>query len=68
MVNGLKPNKPNDFKVINPCNEEPCAIISLGSKEDTNFAIKSAKYAFETWKETTKEDRLDYLEEITLCL
>ena len=65
-INGqwVEPNKPNDFKVINPCNEEPCATISLGSKEDTNFAIKSAKYAFETWKETSKEDRLDYLKKL----
>jgi len=65
-INGqwVEPNKPNDFKVINPCNEEPCAIISLGSKEDTNSAIKSAKYAFKTWKETTKEDRLDYLKKL----
>jgi aldehyde dehydrogenase (NAD+) len=65
-INGewVKPKIPNDFKVINPCNEEPCAIISLGSKDDTNSAIKSAKYAFETWKETTKEDRLNYLEKL----
>ncbi len=65
-INGrwVEPKKPNDFNVINPCNEDPCAIISLGSKEDTNAAIKSAKNAFETWKETTKEDRLDYLEKL----
>jgi len=65
-INGqwVEPKKPNDFKVINPCNEDPCAIISLGSKEDTNAAIKSAKNAFETWKETTKEDRLNYLEKL----
>ena len=65
-INGrwVEPKKPNDFSVINPCNEDPCAIISLGSKEDTNAAIKSAKNAFETWKETTKEDRLDYLEKL----
>jgi aldehyde dehydrogenase (NAD+) len=65
-INGqwVEPNKPNDFKIINPCNEDPCAIISLGSKEDVNAAIKSAKDAFETWKETTKEDRLDYLEKL----
>ena len=32
-----KPSKPNDFEVINPSNEEPFAIISLGdAKEDTN--------------------------------
>ena len=65
-INGrwVEPKKPNDFNVINPGNEDPCAIISLGSKEDTNAAIKSAKNAFETWKETTKEDRLDYLEKL----
>ena len=65
-INGrwVEPKKPNDFSVINPCNEDPCAIISLGSKEDTNAAIKSAKNAFETWKETTKEDRLNYLEKL----
>ena len=65
-INGrwVEPKKPNDFSVINPCNEDSCAIISLGSKEDTNAAIKSAKNAFETWKETTKEDRLDYLEKL----
>jgi len=65
-INGqwVEPKKANDFNVINPCNEDPCAIISLGSKEDTNAAIKSAKNAFETWKETTKEDRLNYLEKL----
>ena len=65
-INGrwVEPSKPNDFKVINPCNEDPCAIISLGLKEDTNTAVKSAKVAFETWKETTKEERLNYLEKL----
>ncbi|MDB2514779.1 aldehyde dehydrogenase family protein [Candidatus Pelagibacter bacterium] len=65
-INGqwVEPNKPNDFKVINPCNEDPCAIISIGSKEDTNAAVKSAKDALDTWKETTKEDRLNYLEKL----
>ena len=65
-INGrwVKPNKPNDLKVINPSNEDTCAIISLGSKEDINTAVKSAKDAFETWKETNKEDRLHFLEKL----
>tara|TARA_B100001175_G_scaffold188335_1_gene159775 strand:+ start:27 stop:1457 length:1431 start_codon:yes stop_codon:yes gene_type:complete len=65
-INGkwISPSKSNDFEVINPSNEESCAIISLGSKEDTNAAVKSAKDAFETWKETTKEDRLNLLEKL----
>ena len=56
--------KENDCEVINPCNEEPFATISLGSKEDTDLAVKSAKTAFESWKETTKEERINYLEKL----
>ena len=60
----VDPVKKNDFEVINPCNEDPCAIISLGSKEDTNRAVKAAKTAFETWKETSKEERIKLLEKL----
>ena len=65
-INGkwISPSRSNDFEVINPSNEESFAIISLGSKEDTNAAVKAAKDAFETWKETTKEDRLNLLEKL----
>ena len=59
-INGkwIKPWKPNDFEVINPSNEEPFAVISLGSKEDTDFAVKAAKSAFIKCKETSKEERI----------
>ena len=60
----VDPIKKNDFDVINPCNEDPCAVISLGSKEDTNRAVKAAKTAFETWKETSKEERIKLLEKL----
>ncbi len=67
-INGkwVDPVEKNDFEVINPCNEDPCAIISLGSKKDTDNAVKAAKTAFETWKETSKEERLDLLEKLLL--
>ena len=60
----VDPIKKNDFDVINPCNEDSCAIISLGSTEDTNRAVKAAKTAFETWKETSKEERIKLLEKL----
>ena len=65
-INGqwVKPSKPNDFEVINPSNEEPFAIISLGSKEDTDAAVKAAKEAFVKWKETSKEERINLLEKL----
>jgi len=65
-INGkwVKPSKPNDFKVINPSNEEPFAVISLGSKDDTDSAVKAAKKAFAKWKETSKEERINLLEKL----
>ena len=62
-INGkwVKPFKSNDFKVINPSNEEPFAVISLGSKEDSDSAVKAAKNAFVNWKETSKEERISLL-------
>ena len=60
----VDPIKKNDFDVINPCNEDPFAVISLGSTEDTNRAVKAAKTAFETWKETSKEERIKLLEKL----
>jgi len=65
-INGkwVTPSKKNDFEVINPSNEEPFAIISLGYKEDTNAAVKAAKNAFIKWKETSKEERLVLLEKL----
>ena len=63
-INGkwVSPVKPNDFDVIDPSTEEAFAVISLGSIEDTDKAVSAAKVAFETWRETSKEERVKLLE------
>ena len=65
-INGewVDPLKKDDFEVINPCNEDPFAIISLGSNEDTNLAVNAAKNSFKTWKDSKKKDRLNLLEQL----
>jgi len=65
-INGewISPSKTNDFEVINPSNEEPYAVISLGFKEDTDAAVTAAKKAFAKWKETSKEERITLLEKL----
>ncbi len=62
--NWVDPFNPNDLDVINPSTEEVCAVISLGTKEDTNKAVKAAKLAFATWKDTSKKERIDLLEKL----
>ena len=65
-INGkwTDPIKAKNFDVINPSTEEVCAVISLGGSEDTDLAVKSAKSSFETWKETSKEERVKLLEKL----
>ncbi len=50
--------------MINPSNEEPCAVISLGGKADTDAAVTAAKDAFPSWAVTPKEERLALAERI----
>lgn len=65
-INGqwVAPAQPNDFEVIDPSTEEPCAIISLGSEADTNAAVAAAKAALPGWMATPVEDRIAMVEKL----
>ena len=65
-INGqwVSPARTNDFEVINPSTEEPCAVISLGAKEDTDAAVAAARNAFDGWSQTSKEERMALLEKL----
>ena len=65
-INGdwVEPHTPNDHKVIDPSNEEPYVTISLGGTEDTNKAVSAAKNSFNTWKNSSQEERLSLLEKL----
>ncbi|NBQ49309.1 MAG: aldehyde dehydrogenase family protein [Marivivens sp.] len=58
-INGewVAPDTPNDCAVINPSNEEPCAVISLGGQADTDKAVAAAKAAFPAWAATSPAER-----------
>ena len=65
-INGkwVSPKSDKSIKVINPATEEVCAEISLGSKEDVNDAVLSAKESFKTWAFSSKKERLEPLEKL----
>ena len=65
-INGkwVDPINKNELEVIDPSNEEVCAVISLGDSEDTNLAVESAKKAFPIWSSTSKEERIKLLENL----
>jgi len=65
-INGewVSPAKANDYEVINPSTEQPCAVISLGGEPDTQAAVEAAKQAFDSWRQTLKSERLALIEKL----
>lgn len=60
----VDPVTPKTLDVINPANEEVAGHISLGSEADVDKAVKAAQKAFETYSQTTREERIELLERI----
>ncbi|MDA9802494.1 aldehyde dehydrogenase family protein [Gammaproteobacteria bacterium] len=52
------------IEVINPSNESVIGSISVGTKEDIDLAVASAKEAFKTFGFSSKEERIELLESI----
>lgn len=60
----VDPEKRNDFAIINPATEEPVGTISLGTAADVDKAVDAASCAFESFSESSLEQRLDLLRRI----
>jgi aldehyde dehydrogenase (NAD+) len=60
----VAPAQERDFPVINPATEEPVATISLGGAADVDKAVAAAKKAFESYSETTADQRREFLRNI----
>ncbi len=61
----VAPARPNDFEVIDPSTEDPCAVISLGSQADTDAAVAAARRAFDAWAfDTSPADRRALVEKL----
>ncbi|MDA9643033.1 aldehyde dehydrogenase family protein [bacterium] len=59
-INGewVDPVDPQHLDVINPATEESIAKIAMGNSEDVNKAVAAAKNAFDSFSQTSKEERL----------
>ena len=60
----VAPAAAKTLDVINPANEEVAGRISMGSAADVDTAVKAARKAFETFSQTSREERIDLLERI----
>ena len=66
-INGewVEPNGSDTVDVINPATEDVIGTIALGTHEDVDAAVAAAQNAFETFSQTTVEERLELLNKIT---
>jgi aldehyde dehydrogenase (NAD+) len=60
----VAPTRAHEFPVINPATEAVIATISLGTATDVDKAVAAAKRAFESFSETSPEERLALLQKI----
>jgi aldehyde dehydrogenase (NAD+) len=60
----VDPVEPRTLDVVNPATEEAYGRISIGSSADVDKAVAAAKRAFETFSQTTREERKDLLQAI----
>ena len=62
-INGewVTPQSKNTMPVMNPATEEQFGIVAMGNVDDVNLAVSAANTAFETFSQTSKEERLKLL-------
>jgi len=65
-INGewVDPSTTQTLDVINPATELPIGKIAMGGEEDVNRAVAAAAAAFETYSQTSREERIALLEAI----
>jgi aldehyde dehydrogenase (NAD+) len=60
----VSPTAARDWEIINPATEEPIATISLGSAADVDKAVAAATRAFESYSQTSVEERVALLKRV----
>ena len=60
----VDPVTPKSRPVVNPATEQPMYDIALGSAADVDKAVVAARRAFETFSQTTREERVALLTRI----
>ncbi|MEM1334528.1 MAG: aldehyde dehydrogenase family protein [Actinomycetota bacterium] len=61
----VEPSTTETLEVINPATEQPIGTIALGGPADVDAAVAAAQRAFESWSQTSVEERLALLNKIT---
>ena len=66
-INGawVEPSTETTLEVINPATEQAITSIALGGMADVDAAVAAAKAAFDSFSQTSREERVELLDKIT---
>ncbi len=60
----VTPLSRTEFPVMNPASEQQVGTITLGNEADVDRAVAAARKAFDAFSQTTKQERLQLLENL----
>ena len=60
----VDPVSRNTLDVVDPATEEAIATIAIGDADDVDAAVAAARDAFESYSQTSREERLDLFDRI----
>jgi aldehyde dehydrogenase (NAD+) len=63
-----KPLTTETIDVISSASEKPIGRVPRGSGDDVDRAVKAARSAFETWSQTSIQERVDWLEKLSAAM
>ena len=63
----VEPLGTKTIDVVNPATEQVVGRVSLGTAEDVDKAVAAARKAFETYSQTTQQERIALIERIQGC-
>ena len=65
-INGawIEPSTSDRLEVINPATEQPIGEVAMGGVDDVDRAVKAAADAFDSYSQTSREERMELLGKI----
>lgn len=60
----VSPAECTDFPIKNPANDSVIGTVGLGTAADVDLAVAAANRAFETYSQTSKQERIDLLKKL----
>lgn len=63
----VDPTSDATLEVVNPATEQSMGVVAMGTEQDVDRAVAAAVAAFDSYSQTTREERVELLQNIIAC-